>query len=341
MINKDIQVSIIVPAYNVEKRISKCLKSILFQKTNYLFEVLVINDGSTDGTAKVISEFEDNYPNLKVIHKSNGGVSSARNLGMDNASGKWLMFVDSDDYLNEDCLEKMINQVQKDKFQLAVIGFRLNDELPKINSQKMECYEGAKEISDFLTLDQWKTKLSLIGPCGKLFRTEILRKEKIRFEESVSIAEDTIFVLNYYLKIDKIVCCYDQEYVYWRSENSLSSYGKASIEELLKARLLVLETQKKIFLKYRIYLPITYMQSKVIESAKIILLNSMYSKTPVSQIKSCLRFFLNNNLVKKSMVSVKSEKGFDKLVAYLLKKHRINCMIMMVLFGKAWKQVTN
>ena len=94
-------ISVIVPVYNSEKRLHKCIDSILGQ-TYTNFELLLINDGSTDTSGDICEEFAEKDERIKVFHKKNGGASSARNIGIDNAKGEYICFVDSDDYVSDD-----------------------------------------------------------------------------------------------------------------------------------------------------------------------------------------------------------------------------------------------
>lgn len=115
--------SIIVPAYNVEKYINKCLESI-FSSTYKNFEVIVVNDGSTDNTEKIIKKYTKKYDNIIYIKQENKGLSEARNIGVKNVTGDYLLFVDSDDYIDEELLEKInlnINNVDILRYQLKVV----------------------------------------------------------------------------------------------------------------------------------------------------------------------------------------------------------------------------
>lgn len=101
------QISVIVPVYNAERYLHRCVDSILSQ-TFSNFELLLINDGSKDSSGAICDEYAAKDPRVRVFHKENGGVSSARNLGLDNACGEWIAFVDSDDWISENYLESML-----------------------------------------------------------------------------------------------------------------------------------------------------------------------------------------------------------------------------------------
>ena len=113
-------VSIIIPVYNVEKYIEQCLETVINQKTKYSYEIICINDGSSDGTSKILEKYKDN---LKIINAINNGPGAARNLGIKNSIGKYLMFVDGDDYVAENFVEKMINTLEKEEADVAICNF--------------------------------------------------------------------------------------------------------------------------------------------------------------------------------------------------------------------------
>lgn len=121
-------ISVIVPVYNVEKYLPRCIDSILAQ-TFTDFELILVDDGSPDNCGAICDEYAAKDKRVRVIHKSNGGVSSARNAGLDAASGEYVTFVDSDDYIAEDRLKQMHSSIFESKADIAVAGFRFVDEI--------------------------------------------------------------------------------------------------------------------------------------------------------------------------------------------------------------------
>ena len=112
-------ISVIVPVYNVEKYLKKCVNSITSQTYENL-EILLVDDGSTDSSGQICNEFEKNDARIKVIHKKNGGLSDARNAGLDRAKGQYYAFIDSDDYIQDNTIEIMLNAVKKNKSEIAI-----------------------------------------------------------------------------------------------------------------------------------------------------------------------------------------------------------------------------
>ena len=124
---KKVKISVIVPIYNVEKWLSKCINSILAQNFKD-FELILINDGSTDNSEKICYKFLDHDNRVKYFYKKNGGLSSARNLGIKKATGKYIVFIDSDDYVDKNYLQYLYESVSKNNSQVAICNFNLVDE---------------------------------------------------------------------------------------------------------------------------------------------------------------------------------------------------------------------
>lgn len=118
---EDLRISIIIPVYNVEKYLAKCLDSILVGNA-FTGQVICVNDGSTDGSAAILEEYAQKYPNIEIITQLNVGLSAARNAGIKAAKGEYICFVDSDDYWEENVLGGLMEQVERDK--LDVLRFK-------------------------------------------------------------------------------------------------------------------------------------------------------------------------------------------------------------------------
>lgn len=193
-------ISIIIPIYNAERYLHKCIDSILAQ-TFTEFELLLINDGSTDKSGEICNEYISRDLRLKVFHKRNGGVSSARNLGLDNALGKWVTFVDSDDFVKSDWLDIYIHSIEKEA-QLLVQGFNYNTKNKKnyFVTIEEECY--LESVGMALRKLYDKKMVGYIW--NKLFENRIIQKYNIRFNEIYKIREDEDFVLSYLIEIQNV-----------------------------------------------------------------------------------------------------------------------------------------
>lgn len=199
------KISVIVPVYNTEQYLHRCIDSILAQ-TFTDFELLLIDDGSKDSSGKICDEYAAKDPRVRVFHKENGGVSSARNMGLDNVRGEWVTFCDSDDYVELWWLSLFVKELDgydciAQKFSNVLLSVCLESS-----------FDGeANKVLTFLY------EKRLLGYCYlKLFRTEILKKYRIYFDECVRFREDEDFVLRYFCKINKVkyIGCARGGYVY-------------------------------------------------------------------------------------------------------------------------------
>lgn len=202
-------VSIIVPVYNAEKYLNRCIDSILSQ-TMTDFELLLIDDGSKDESGCICDEYAEKDARVRVFHKPNGGVSSARNLGLDNAKGKWITFVDADDRCSCNYLEHLLSKVDDDTD--LIISYAV---ICDSTGEKAEVYpEYRVNATNFerLFVDSdmhWHT-----SPWAKLYRASIIYENSLRFNEMMHIGEDADFLFSFMLITDKIYVSSDTDYYY-------------------------------------------------------------------------------------------------------------------------------
>lgn len=184
-------VSIVIPAYNAENVIERCLKSIIAQTYPY-YEIIVINDGSKDATLCVLNRFKKDYSqySIEIIDIENGGVSNARNIGLDAATGKWVCFVDADDYLEPNYLDNLIREWKPHRWVLCHFYRVKNGERKQVNSLhgRMSKCEITSLFLDTLVSQPW----------NKLFEKAIIDKYNIRFDRNLAIAEDFFFNMTYF-----------------------------------------------------------------------------------------------------------------------------------------------
>lgn len=191
-------ITIIVPVYNAINYLDRCVKSIINQRFDN-FELLLVDDGSIDGSGNVCDSYTLKDSRIKVFHKQNGGVSSARNIGLRNAKGEFLTFVDSDDWIDDDYLLNLYDQ----EFDLTISGYKEHrhytiSEIKYLNNSCSDIIQ----LSDFIVLHN--VLPMLFNPWRKLFKTSIIHKNKIVFDENTSLGEDSIFVFSYLLYIQNI-----------------------------------------------------------------------------------------------------------------------------------------
>ena len=231
-------ISIIVPIYNVEKYLRQCLDSIQDQSYQN-FECLLINDGSPDNSADICKEYVSKDPRFRYIEKENGGVSSARNLGLEHSKGEYITFIDSDDWVDSDYLEVLYKSLTDEKADVAVSTykqFNMDDNNYYVHSYQRgyekKIFTGPELIDEFIALDTFEHSYRFV--CGKLVRKCLL--DKIAFNEKTTLGEDMEFWLKLYLISNKIVYVNRDSYVY-RVDNVNRHFGLEKIRSDIQQRL--------------------------------------------------------------------------------------------------------
>ncbi len=208
-------VSVIVPVYNVEKYLPRCITSILLQTYSNI-ELLLVNDGSTDRSGRICDDYEKADNRIKVIHKSNSGVSESRNAGIAVASGEFIVFVDSDDWLEKTAIEHMVVISAREQTEIVMMwfdhrnnkiikpAFNITSNYMDVNTTKAECWKEFFQL--YISHVVW----------GKLYSAEIIKKHNIRFDNNIAYGEDTIFLFEY-------LCCCEKLYI---SEKVVYHYNK-------------------------------------------------------------------------------------------------------------------
>ena len=190
------RVSIIVPVYNAEKYISRCVDSLLSQ-TEIQIEVILVNDGSTDSSLEICLEYQGRDTRVKVLDFSNRGVSSARNEGLMRASGEYILFVDSDDFIDTNTVEILLSLQEKYK-ECAVlysVSFEYND-VVKLGNLSNPPFKLSDMLEGKVRFEN--TDLILCSPCNKLYKKNVLKENNILFDSSLPFGEDFNFNSKYF-----------------------------------------------------------------------------------------------------------------------------------------------
>ncbi|MDO5150936.1 MAG: glycosyltransferase [Oscillospiraceae bacterium] len=204
------EISIIIPVYNNEKYIEKCVRSVMNQTYSDL-EILVINDGSTDGSKKILEKLAVEDQRIRLFSQKNGGVASARNCGLDHAEGTYLTFVDGDDYISSTYIESLYQKASQEKFQMVICGLTMVD-------------EGGKEIkkispAEYIPFvhEEWAFRISAV--CSHFYQRNIWEKHNIRFQPGER-GEDMPISLFFSTVCDRIATISDTGYFYVQHQES-------------------------------------------------------------------------------------------------------------------------
>lgn len=244
------KVSIVVPVFNVEKYLSKCIESILVQSFTD-FELLLIDDGSTDKSLDICRMYEVRDRRIHVYRQSNSGPSKARNLGIAKAQGDFVIFIDSDDYVDSDYLLELT----KYDSDLVSSGFKLW--YSKDNRTEYKSYDhffkATKEEHNInLAIEEGEFKYLLAGPCCKLYRRSLLEKHHIFFDEGLTYGEDHLFNLCYLQYIEDIVLTPYAGYVYTHYDKPSLTNRIIPYKEMNRYNGLCLETRKSLTLQFNL-----------------------------------------------------------------------------------------
>ena len=225
-------ISIIVPAYNSEDYLAECINSLTAQTYKEL-DIVIVNDGSSDSTAQIADEHARKDPRVRVYHQENRGVSAARNLGISHALGDWMTFVDADDYIDRDHIEKLFGMTQTAMCDCVISGYREVYPDGTTRSVKLSAW----------VLDKNKAVEKMLIPglyqgflCNKLFRTDIIRKEEMSLNEAIFYCEDLLFCAQYFNSCNTICCISADSYNYRQHEKSAVLHKEYSERWLARRR---------------------------------------------------------------------------------------------------------
>lgn len=312
------KLSVIVPVYNVEKYLSRCIDSILNQ-TYKKIEIILIDDGSTDNSSEICDIYAQRYDNVVVVHKANGGVSSARNMGLDTAKGDYITFIDADDYISENLYQDIIEKINELNADIAVCSVYRNDVDGILLTQNYA------EVTDNMML-------KIMSGFGEWIWNKIYKKELIgnlRFDTELTFGEDVFWLSQYCLKCKKGVYSTESCYYYFSNENS--ACNNIMIKDKLirkydmerKAHLKILEvyknSNKKAIIEFE-----HFMVSINIQNFMKIVKNDWVERNHIEDIKSLCKEYIfgllksNTSLKMKLLVLIMciSPKIIIRLVKY-------------------------
>lgn len=238
-----VNISVIIPVYNAAATVMRAVDSVMLQEYEPL-EVILVDDGSTDESGSICDELSERDPRIKVIHKPNGGVSSARNVGLDHASGEYVMFLDADDAIRYGTLSSLYRRGN----DMILAGFAKVDGQSIIESYRpageMD-YRDNNEIATFIdkTITR-KHSYLLNSACFKLFRTELIRKNGLKFDEQLRYGEDKMFVFSFLCLAENVRTVPEIVYDYILQDGSLSC--DLVSDGHLRQLFLLLERYKKL-----------------------------------------------------------------------------------------------
>lgn len=313
------KISIVVPIYNAEKFLDKCIQSVLNQSYQN-FELILVNDGSTDNSLRIIEKY-NKEERIKLINKKNTGVSDTRNIGIENATGNLMTFLDSDDYFDENYLYEMVTELNKHNCELVISGLTYRDENYRFIKKQLYTNKTTKIVLNDIIKEMVNTLY--FSSCYKmLFKKNILEEKQIRFNTNLKYGEDTLFAYNLLKNCNSIFYINSTGYNY--VQNSSSVLHKKDLNSIIKymddSVFLLSEFKKeveeqyiipnRVLTKYNISLKklctnneITFIKFKEINSNLIEKYN-LFNNVEIDKIKyeSRINLFLIKLLTKKHLI---------------------------------------
>ena len=237
-------IAIIIPTYNSEQYIKLCLDSIINNANKkYKIQIIIIDDGSTDNTNNICNSYAKRHNNIVYKLQKNQGVSIARNQGIYLANSKFIMFVDSDDYLCENTIEECLDLINDRDFLIG--GYSTFDSANILEKNVNVNFTG--NVVEFsYNIEKWIYPPYLLSPWAKIFKTEIIKRHNIKFLEGINYGEDAIFVINYLDKIQSVKSI--KKIIYNHRVDNQNSLSAGYNKEMIDCDFLVNEYLKK-FLK--------------------------------------------------------------------------------------------
>lgn len=229
------KLSIIVPVYNVEKYLPKCLESLIKQTLKDI-EIICVNDGSMDNSLAILKEFASKDSRIRIIDNQHQGVAKTRNTGIEQSTGEYIGFVDSDDYIDIDFFEKLYNSATKSNSDIAIASILKHKNFFNIYNAKYTKEETAITIQDKIKLCEDK-KHFFFYAWNKIYHSGFIKENNIKFSEG-QIYEDVMFAIKALYYSNKIISVYGTKYHYIEHENSLTKYKDKTGEkehDLIKA----------------------------------------------------------------------------------------------------------
>lgn len=325
-------ISIIMPVYNAEKYLNRSIESIMNQTYNNI-EIILVNDGSTDNSLEICTNYQEKDNRIKLINQENKGVSFARNKGIDESTGDYIMFIDSDDYIEKNMIEDMVEKIIEDDIDLIISGIKMsyikNGQV--IQEEKYQLKDKMYTIEEMLNDILIDIDLICIcGPCCKLYKTEIIKNNRIKFTNEFTMGEDTWYNLDY---IDactgKVVTMSNIYYNYMR-ENPDSLFTKYHddyikvTEKVYNKFLNLLERKSNSETVDR------YEKNYIFNLVYANSINFKYDTTHKKKIED-LEYSLKNKVVVNGIKKIKTDGIKEKIFAFLI-KHK--CKYILYLYFK-------
>lgn len=304
-------ISIVIPAYNQQRYIAKCVESILNQDLTD-FELLIVDDASSDDTVAICLDFAQRDKRVTVIESEHCGVSAIRNKGIDAAQGRYIVFVDSDDWVQSSYLSDFFRQ-PFDKSKVTVVCQSIFEDYGAEVYRPFVLYKHDMVISDNFAQNIASNRVMHDGcPVGKLFDTETIKRYNIRYPEGLARNEDHIFVLSYMTRVEQIVLCSTWNYHYMRYGTTSLTFRLTSAGDYVCSSRLLMEQIDILADKFSMAQQPEYLRALYCDYTSAQLVKAIYRATPkeyeavIAHLNRCepslRRYFLPSKYKHRSLI---------------------------------------
>ena len=323
-------VSIIVPIYNAEKYLARCIES-LTKQTYENIEIILINDGSKDNSLAICNEYKAKDKRIVVIDQENSGVGKTRNKGIDVSKGKYIVFVDSDDFANTNLIEVLVNEAKKNNADYVLGSISLLKDDSSIGTASLD--NNICNVKEYIENVLVKRTINYVcgAPYAKLFSSDIIKKNNIRFNDKLTYAEDFLFNITYLQFASKIATTSEVLYNYVLfNNNSLTNinYDKSTFENFLQSRLLVYKQYEEVLFRIQPTLSKEIVYQLLVE---FVLNSANYAclKNDKKKAKELIKAMMTDEFISSRIKNVKMGSRKENFKLKLLKKSHLNIYYLL------------
>lgn len=339
-------ISIIVPIYNCEKYLVRCIESILSQ-TYKNIEILLIDDGSTDRSMDICKYYEMKDSRVKLFIRKNSGISATRNFGIEKASGTYIQFIDSDDYVEVNYCETFIGCMKNNKCDFVICSFNnIYEQKNKIDSiiPVVIPINGIIEIEEFMKeIHVFEYFTPLVGACwNKIYSLEMLKTQGIRFDENVNLHEDSIFVFELFRNVESIYMMNQPLYNYYHSIHHTSLTNKIHMDLYLYTNVYY-EKYKTLLKEYNAYTTNQiYIESNCYDAFLTCLINIFNLKLSKKNKRLAIREIIENKIFRESLLFGRRKKLIYTFLNQAIINKKIGFLyliIKLIYWKQRWRKI--
>ena len=313
-------ISVVVPVYNAENTIEQCVNSIMRQTYSNL-EIILVNDGSKDKSIEFCRKLQKEDNRIIVINKENEGVSKTRNRGLDIAKGEYIVFVDSDDFIENNMIEIMYNNIQNyDMCTCNYYAIKNNKKIIKANIESYTIEDG--KINEYI--EKMQKEMLFYNPVNKIFKASIIKENNIRFEYNIHVGEDYLFNIEYIKYVKRAKYISQPLYNYIIQRGTLS---QKYIERSIPLEMKIVRNIKEIY-EDRSF-DMTYIYNQYMELLKSNIYNLQIGKKNGKEIKKFIeeyrRELEKDKIIKKEIKNKLSKE--NKILYLIILKNKINYLV--------------